>query len=112
MKRKHKIKSSSGCQENLQHCLGVHEKVTQTPGGVKDFWKVIKEFFSSIPHQKSALGDKPAIHHEDGAKDTNHLLVGEFLTVFLHCIYGSSSKKSVLRVEPVGKKINSSAHTG
>lgn len=48
------------------------------PGAVKDFWKVVKEFFSSIPHQKAVQRDKAAIHHEDGAKDTNHTLLGEF----------------------------------
>lgn len=73
VKRKNKIKSSAGCQENLQHCLGVHEEVTQTPDGVRDFWKVIKDFFfSGIPHQKAVLGDKLATHHEDHAKETHH----------------------------------------
>ncbi|EOB02048.1 hypothetical protein Anapl_00968 [Anas platyrhynchos] len=44
VKRKNKIKSSAGCQENLQHCLGVHEEVTQTPDGVRDFWKAMFKF--------------------------------------------------------------------
>jgi len=86
VKRKHKIKSCAGCQENLQHCLGCIKKSHRLLVVSKTFGRSSRSFFSSIPHQKAALGDKPAIHHEDGAKDT----IGEFN-------YFSPSREAALR---------------
>lgn len=75
VKRKQKLTGRSGCQENLQHGLGVQEKVMQTAGNGKGFWKVNKEVrlgFSSLSIlcQKAALRDKPAAHDENGDQGT------------------------------------------
>lgn len=57
--------------------LGGAWKVMQLLVLSKTSGRSSRAFFSSIPHQKAVQGDKPAIHHEDGAKDTNHPLLGE-----------------------------------
>lgn len=75
--KKTQDQTSSGCQENLQRGLGVHEKSCSS-WCCQRLLEGHQGVFSSIPHQNAVQGDKPAIHHEDGAKDTNHLLLGEF----------------------------------
>lgn len=90
--------------------LGGAWKVMQLLVLSKTSGRSSRAFFSSIPHQKAVQGDKPAIHHEDGAKDTNHPLSGELNFSPITSMEAALSKQCSVWRPGYGNKVR--AHTG